>query len=160
MEIGEFEAVLGRFTAAVEGEGGAALAAVFSEDGIYHDVFYGPFQGRDAIARMLDELFYEHGERYRWEMREPVVTGDIGYAGWTFSFDSLLPEARGTRVVWEGMSRFRLRDGLIAHYGEMFDIAIALSQTNFPPGRIARIAERHVSRLRDAYRGTPHLSGP
>ena len=159
MDTCEFEALLGRFSAAVEHDGGAALAALFCEDGIYHDVFYGPFKGRGEIARMLDELFLEHGERYRWQMREPVVTGATGYASWTFSFTSRLPEARGNRVVWEGMSRFRLRGGLIAHYGEMFDIAIALSQTNFEPGRIARIAERHVARLHDTYRGTPHLPG-
>ena len=37
------------------------------------------------------------------------------------------------------------------------DIAIALNQTNFPADRIARIAGKHVERLRDAYRGSAHL---
>lgn len=158
MDIREFETLLGRFSAAIQHDGGTALASLFCEDGVYHDVFYGAFHGRDDIARMVDEHFWGHGERYLWEMRDPVVSGETGYASWTFSFTSRLPDARGKRILWEGMSRFRLRDGLIAHYGEVFDIAIALAQSNFSPERVSRIAGRHVSRLRDAYRGTRHLA--
>ena len=157
MDQSSFEVLLGTFTSAIEGDDGAALAAVFTEDGIYHDVFYGAFQGRARIAEMLEDHFWAHGKDYLWEMHQPVVAGDIGYAHWTFSFTSTLPEARGQRVVWNGMSRFQLKGGLIAHYKEMFDIAIALNQTNFPADWIARIAGKHVERLRDAYRGSAHL---
>ena len=157
MQQAEFEALLGRFSAAIEREGGAALGAVFTPDGVYTDVFYGAFRGRAAIARMVDEHFWGHGENYRWEMREPVVSGDIGYARWTFSFDSRLEEARGKRVLWEGMSRFRLSGGLIADYAEMFDIAIALGQSNFAPERVARVAGKHIARLRERHAGSAHL---
>ncbi len=161
MTQAEFEALLGKFTAAVQGDtgGGAALAAVFTEDGLYHDVFYGVFQGRAKIAEMLEEHFWAHGEAYRWEMHQPVVSGDIGYAHWTFSFTSKLAAVAGKRVVWEGMSRFQLKGGLIAHYKEMFDIAIALTQTEFPADRISRIAGKHVERLRAGYAGSQHLPG-
>jgi ketosteroid isomerase-like protein len=157
MQQSEFEDMLTRFTAAVEGGGGAALAALFTEDGIYHDVFYGAFEGREKIAEMIDDHFWAHGEAYRWIMHEPVVSGDIGYAHWTFSFTSKLPEAAGARVAWDGMSRFQLRDGQILHYKEMFDIAIALRQTHFPADRIARVADKHVARLRAGEAGGPHL---
>jgi len=46
MTQAKFEALLGRFT-----------AAVFTDDGLYHDVFYGAFQGRAKIAEMLEEHF-------------------------------------------------------------------------------------------------------
>jgi ketosteroid isomerase-like protein len=157
MRQSDFEALLGAFTAAVEREGGDALAALFTEDGIYHDVFYGAFQGRARIAEMLEGHFWAHGEFYRWVMHQPIVSGDIGYAHWTFSFTSKLPEAAGNRVVWDGMSRFQLQGGQIAHYKEMFDIAIALTQTAFPAERITRIAARHVDRLRAREAGGPHL---
>jgi ketosteroid isomerase-like protein len=158
MRQSEFGDLLARFTAAVEGGGGAALAALFTEDGIYHDVFYGAFEGREKIAEMLEDHFWAHGEAYRWVMHEPVVSGDIGYAHWTFSFTSKLPEAAGERVVWDGMSRFQLQGGLIVHYKEMFDTAIALRQTNFPADRIARVADKHVSRLRAREAGGEHLT--
>jgi ketosteroid isomerase-like protein len=153
----EFAALLGRFSAAVERDGGTALAALFTEDGIYHDIFYGAFQGRAKIAEMLEDHFWAHGEDYRWEMREPAIAGDIGYAHWTFSFTSKLDEVAGKRILWDGMSRFRLSGGRIAHYKEVFDIAIALSQSEFGADRIARIVARHVDALRSREAGGAHL---
>jgi hypothetical protein len=139
--------------------GGAALAAESPEDGLYHAVFYGAFQGSANIAEMLEEHFWTHGEIYRWEMHQPIISSDIGYAHWTFSFTSKLVAVGGKRVIWEGMSKFQLKDGLIAHYKEMFDIAIALTQTEFPADRIARITSKHVERLEASYNGTLHLPG-
>ena len=46
----DFEAVLGRFTAAVEAGDGHALASLFTPDGVYEDRFYGAKAGREAIA--------------------------------------------------------------------------------------------------------------
>ena len=157
MQQSEFETLLARFSAAVERDGGAALGALFTEDGIYHDIFYGAFQGRTKIAEMLDDHFWAHGEAYRWEMKEPIVSGDTGYAHWTFGFTSKLPEVAGKRILWDGMSRFQLKDGLIAHYKEVFDIAIALSQSDFGADRIARIVARHVENLRSREAGGTHL---
>jgi hypothetical protein len=53
--------------AAVAGDG-ARFAALFTEDGCYHDVFYGLFEGRAAIADMLENRFHRDAENFRWDM--------------------------------------------------------------------------------------------
>ncbi|MDZ4367592.1 MAG: nuclear transport factor 2 family protein, partial [Afipia sp.] len=35
------------FCRAVEQRNGKAFAELFTDDGVYHDVFYGPFAGRE-----------------------------------------------------------------------------------------------------------------
>lgn len=52
-----FDAILSRFTAAVEAGDGTALGALFTQDGIYHDTFYGEFHGPSAIKDMLENHF-------------------------------------------------------------------------------------------------------
>ena len=154
----DFATLLMRFTAAVEAGDGSALGAVFTEDGVYHDTFYGEFQGRAAIKDMLENYFWRDAEAFRWDMHDPVATTDKGYARWVFSYTSKLPEAAGKRCVFEGMSLFRLENGLIRHYGEVFDQGIALVQTAFPPERIARIVGRSAERLRTRVAGSRHLT--
>ncbi len=63
-----FETLLDKFTGAVEAGDGAKLGQLFTDDGIYNDGFYGPFQGPEAIARMLEEHFWAHGREFVWEM--------------------------------------------------------------------------------------------
>lgn len=152
-----FEALLKEFTAAVEAGDGKRLANLFTDDGIYHDTFYGAFQGHDAIAHMLEGMFWRDAEAFAWETTDPVSEGDRGYARWIFSYTSKLPEASGRRVVFEGMSLFRLRDGKIQHYGEIFDRALALEQVAFPPERISRFVGKAVAELRARVAGTRHL---
>ena len=48
-------AMLRAFCDAVEQHDGKALAALFTEDGVYHDVFYGAFIGREKIAALIEE---------------------------------------------------------------------------------------------------------
>jgi hypothetical protein len=48
----------------------------------------------------------------------------------------------GTRVFFSGISEARLKHGLIARYGEVFDRCIALAQMKFPPKRIAKSLAR------------------
>src|SRR3546814_11633864 len=79
---------------------------------------------------------------YTTLFRSPVREGERGYARWVFSYTSALPEAKGKRVIFEGMSRFELAGDRIRHYGEIFDIGIALTQTDFAPERVARILNR------------------
>ncbi len=154
-----FEALLKEFTAAVEAGDGRRLGALFMEDGVYHDTFYGEFRGRAAIAEMLEGRFWRDAEAFRWDMLEPVRQGDTGYARWVFSYTSKLPEAAGRRVVFEGMSRFALSGEAIAHYGEVFDIGIALAQINFAPERVARILARAAEGVRTRHAGSRHLPG-
>ena len=154
-----FDRILTDFTAAVEAGDGQALGAVFAEDGVYHDTFYGEFQGRDAIRDMLENYFWRDAEAFRWDMAEPIEAGGIGYANWSFSYASRLEGVEGKRVVFQGMSRFRLTaDGaLIQRYDEVFDMGIALAQTGFAPDRIHRIVGKAARGLRDRLAETRHL---
>lgn len=151
--------LLKEFTAAVEAGDGGRLAALFTDDGVYHDTFYGAFQGREAIADMLENRFWRDASAFRWEMKDPVREGDIGYAHWLFSYTSKLPEAAGQRVMFEGMSCFRMSGDRIRHYGEVFDASVALAQTGFAAERIARIAGKAAARLRSSEGGARHLAG-
>src|ERR1700744_2309472 len=89
----ESSALLKAFTGAVERRDGQAFAALFTPDGIYPDVFYGPFEGRQKIAEMIDAWFYRTAKDFRWEMFRPVSDGKTLYAYYTFSYVSTLPEA-------------------------------------------------------------------
>jgi len=55
-----FDQLLDRFATAVGARDTAGLAALFTADGIYDDYFFGPHQGRESIAAMLDR-FYDGG---------------------------------------------------------------------------------------------------
>ncbi len=154
-----FTDLLARFTAAVEAGDGQALAATFTEDGVYHDTFYGAFAGREAIADMLENRFWRDAEAFRWDMKEPVAVGDIGYAHWLFSYQSKLTGVEGKRVAFEGMSCLHLSGGLIRHYGEVFDQGIALAQTGFAADRIAKRLTREADAVRLRAAGTRHLQG-
>ena len=109
-------AMLRAFCDAVEQRNGAAFAALFTEDGVYHDVFYGAFAGRAKIAGMIDDWFYRTARDFRWDMHAPVSDGETLYARYTFSYRSTLPEAKGARAMFEGVAIMKLRDGLIAEY--------------------------------------------
>ena len=107
-------AMLRAFCDAVEQRNGKAFAALFTEDGVYHDVFYGAFAGRAKIAEMIDDWFYRTATDFRWDMHAPVSDGETLYARYTFSYRSTLPEAKGARAMFEGVAIMKLRDGKIA----------------------------------------------
>src|ERR1700676_1041751 len=96
--------MLRAFCDAVERHDGKAFAELFTEDGVYHDVFYGAFAGRAKIAEMIDAWFYKTAADFRWDMHDPVSDGRILYARYTFSYKSLLPEAEGRRAMFEGVA--------------------------------------------------------
>ena len=156
---GSFPAILKEFTAAVEAGNGKRLGALFLPDGVYHDTFYGEFKGPERIAEMLESYFWRDAEAFRWDMLEPAVQGDLGYARWVFSYTSKLPEAKGKRALFEGIGRFQLSNGKIRHYGEVFDVGIALTQVNFAPERIAKILAKAADAARNRHMGSRHLSG-
>src|SRR5260221_5292907 len=107
----DVSALLKEFTSAVERRDGKAFATLFTEDGVYHDVFYGAFEGREKIAEMIDDWFYRTARDFRWEMFRPVSDGKTLYAYYTFSYVSTLPEANGKRVGFEGVSMMNLNGG-------------------------------------------------
>jgi ketosteroid isomerase-like protein len=136
------------FCEAVERHDGKAFADLFTEDGVYHDVFYGAFAGRAKIAEMIDEWFYRTATDFRWDMYEPVSDGETLYARYTFSYRSTLPEARGARAMFEGVAIMKLRDGKIAEYREVANTATGFVDMNFAPERIARIVGKQGAALK------------
>jgi ketosteroid isomerase-like protein len=148
------------FCDAVERRDGARFAALFCEDGTYHDVFYGLFAGREKIARMIDDWFYRTATDFRWDMHDPVCDGRTLYARYTFSYKSLLPEAQGARAMFEGVAIMRLRDGLIAEYSEVANVGTGFVDMSFAPERIARILGRQAGALKARPEMARHLLSP
>jgi ketosteroid isomerase-like protein len=144
----DISAMLKIFCDAVERRDGAAFADLFSEDGVYHDVFYGAFKGRAKIAEMIDDWFYRTASDLRWDMHSPVSDGETLYARYTFSYRSELPEADGARAMFEGVAIMKLRTGKILEYHEVANTAPGFVDMNFAPERIAKIAARHGAALK------------
>ena len=128
-----FHALLDAFSRLVEAGDGDGFAGLFTEDGVYHDRFYGDAVGRAAIRRLIEEQFHREGERFVWRFREPVFDGHVGYAGFRYAYTALGRHAAGRRVALEGISRFRLRDGLVYDYDDAFDGGVMLAQLGTPP---------------------------
>jgi len=136
------------FTHAVETRNGEAFARLFTPDGVYHDVFYGHFQGSDAIANMINDWFYRHASDLRWDMLHPVSDGELLYAHYLFSYVSSLPEAKGKRVGFEGTSMMQLQGGRIAHYREVANTGPGLLDIGFSPERVAKILRKQGELVR------------
>ena len=154
----EISALLKAFCAAVESRDGKGFASLFTEDGIYHDVFYGDFRGREKIAEMIDDWFYRTAQDFRWEMHRPVSDGRMLYAYYTFSYVSKLPEAQGKRVGFEGCSMMTLRDGRIANYREVANVGPAFVELGFAPERTAKILAKEGAHLKKQPEWKRHLA--
>jgi hypothetical protein len=127
---------------------GARVAQLFTEDGIYHDVFYGAFVGRKKIAALIDDWFYRTARDFRWDFHKPVTDGSTLYARYTFSYVSTLPEAQGKRTGFEGVAILQLRDGLITEYREVANVGPAFVELGFAPERVCKILAREGEHLR------------
>jgi ketosteroid isomerase-like protein len=149
--------MLRAFCDAVEQRNGKAFAELFTEDGVYHDVFYGAFEGRDRIAGLIDDWFYRTAEDFRWDMHDPVSDGHTLYARYTFSYRSTLPEAQGARAMFEGVSIMKLRDGKITQYHEVANTAPAFVDIKFAPERIAKIVAKQGAALKARSEMQRHL---
>jgi limonene-1,2-epoxide hydrolase len=152
------EQMLRAFCDAAEQRNGKAFAELFTEDGVYHDVFYGAFAGRTKIAGMIDDVLYRTAADFRWDMHAPVTDGKTLYAHYTFSYRSTLPEAKGARVMFEGVAMMKLRDGKIVEYHEVANTAPAFVDMNFAPERIAKIFARQGAALKARPEMRRHLA--
>jgi ketosteroid isomerase-like protein len=150
-------AMLRAFCDAVERRDGKGFAALFTEDGVYHDVFYGAFKGRAKIAEMIDDWFYRTATDFRWDMHAPVSDGVTLYARYTFSYRSTLSEAKGARAMFEGVSIMTMKDGLIAEYHEVANTATGFVDMNFAPERIAKIMGKQGAALKARPEMARHL---
>lgn len=154
----DLAAHLAKFAAAVEAGDGHALADLFTDDGVYDDYFFGPSKpGRAGIVEMLAH-FYEGGKNFKWEFTDPVASDGRGYASYRFSYDSTLPDAKGARVVFDGISRFELKNGLIQRYSEVFDRGMALAQLDFAPERLKKVALKYAGALKAKAATAGHLN--
>ncbi|WP_371423455.1 nuclear transport factor 2 family protein [Tardiphaga sp.] len=151
-------AMLRAFCDAVEQRDGQSFAALFTEDGVYHDVFYGAFEGRAKIADMVDDWFYRTADDFRWDMHRPVSDGTTLYARYTFSYRSKLPEADGGRAMFEGVAIMTLRDGKIVSYHEVANTAPAFVDLHFAPDRIAKIVGKQGAALKARPEMARHLT--
>lgn len=152
------EIFLNELCRAVERRDGAGFAALFTEDGVYHDVFYGAFAGRAKIAEMIDDWFYRAASDLRWDMHDPVSDGRVLYVRYTFSYTSTLPEAGGARAMFEGVSIMTLRDGLIASYHEVANTGPGFIDMKFSPERIAKIFTKQGVALKARSEMARHLA--
>ncbi len=153
----DFGTLLDRFAQAVQAHDPQGLAALFTPDGRYDDYFFGTHHGRAEIAAMLDR-FHVGGEAFRWEFVEPLCHGTLGYAGYRFSYRSREPESAGRTIAFEGMARFTLRDGLIAHYAEVFDRGVAFAQLGYATERSAKLLSRYARGLHEQPAMQAHLA--
>ncbi len=161
MTTEEFAALLDRMTLAAEAADGAAFAACFTEDAVYHDYIYGPHRGRADIAHMLVGLFRrDAADDYRWEMFDPVFDGRRGYAWSLSSFTSLVSQFKDRFVVIDGISRFLVRDGLIAEYHESVNGGVAMTQLGVEPERMNKVMSRWAASLKSSEATAAYLARP
>lgn len=149
MSPAEFAELIARFCAAATAGDGKALAACFTPDGTYYDYIYGPHKGRESIADMLENLFHRDAVEYDWQFFDPVTDGETGYAWSLSTFISRIPEYKGREVVIDGISRFVLKDGLVAGYHESVNGGVAHAQLGLAPERMAKVMARWSRRFRD-----------
>lgn len=142
----DFESVLLHMAAAICAGDGEGAAACFTPGGAYHDGFYGGFEGREAIARMVRDLFHRDARDFKWTLHDVLSDGRVGYAAYDFSYVSKIPGCEGKSAGFSGISFCTLENGLIARYGEQFDRAPVLARLGFPDERILKSVRRWASR--------------
>lgn len=157
MDAKAFAALLDDFTEAGCANDGGRFAGLFAEHGAYQDDFFGLFRGRAEIAAML-QRFHDTGEDYRWDFRDLVSDGAVGYATFRFSFRSKMPGYEGRPVLITGISCFRFAGSLIAAYRETFDTGIALAQLGFPAERIKRVLDKEAAAQNATAEAREHLA--
>ncbi|MEX2481643.1 MAG: nuclear transport factor 2 family protein [Gammaproteobacteria bacterium] len=155
----EFRELITSMASAIARGDGAAAAACFCADGVYHDVFYGAFP-KAEIPRMVSDYFHRDACNFIWDMHDPVSDGRTGYARYVFSYDGRLPGAEGRRALFEGVSVCTLQDGLILHYHEVANTAPGLHRLGFPAARLERIVARQADALAAREETRHHLSAP
>src|SRR6267143_5548131 len=156
----QFAGLLNEFTLSAESGVCACFAGHSTENAIYYDYIYGAHKGRADIAHMMQDLFHRDAADYRWEMFDPVFDGNMGYAWSLSSFTSKIPQFQGQRVVIDGMSRFIVREGLIAEYRESVNGGVAMAQLGIEPDRMAKVFKRWTGWLRERPETVDYLARP
>jgi ketosteroid isomerase-like protein len=140
--------------AAVAGDGDG-VAACFTPDGTYYDVFYGAFNGPREIARLITDFFHRDAENFVWDLFDPVSDGTSGYARYLFSYDSKMEGSKGKRAMYEGVALLKMKDGLFLEYREIANHGTALAMMGFAPERVVKLFSKEATHLA----GTPAATG-
>ena len=130
----------------VEGDG-SRTASYFSEDGFYHDVFYGVFK-KPAISDLVENYFHKDAENFKWEICETSNNREFGFAKYVFSYDSKMSESYGKRAIFEGVAICGLTSGLINSYREVANVYTGLSMLGFNSDRLSKTAARQTEFLK------------
>lgn len=157
MQTAEAKQILDRICRAAETGDGASFSECFTDDGSYHDTFYGEFVGKQRLAEFASVWLYKHAEDLRWDMIDPVVNDDALYARYLFSYTSTLPESKGARAILEGVSIVKLRGTKIAGYSEIINSGTAFADLGFAPERIAKLMLRQSRAIRERAEAHRHL---
>jgi ketosteroid isomerase-like protein len=151
-----FGDVIRKMVAAVEAGDGKGVAGCFTPDGVYHDVFYGSFQG-EAIADLIENYFHRDATNFKWDIHDPVEGNGIGYARYVFSYESTLDASKGKRAIFEGVAVCKVRDGLIAEYHEVANAATGLHCIGFPPERLSKFIGKQADELKGRAESKAHF---
>lgn len=155
--MADFKTLITTMTQAACVGDGKATAACFTATGVYHDCFYGSFEGA-AIAEMIEKYFHRDAENFIWDLHDPVDDGMVGYVRYVFSYDSKLAEASGRRAIFEGVSICRLSGGLIEDYREVADSVAGLQQLGFGSERLVKLIAREAEALRARTESAHHIN--
>jgi len=155
----DFSSVINKLAQSASSGDGAGMAALFAEDGVYHDVFYGSFTGRAAIRDMIENYFHRDAEDFVWDMHDAVAADGIGYARYVFSYQSKLPACAGKRGMFEGVAIVRYNQaGEITDYREVAEAGTGLSLLGFAPERIAKFLAREAEALQGRDESSAHVN--
>lgn len=153
-----FAELITTMTQAIVRGDGAAAAACFAPDGVYHDVFYGAFP-QPEIPRMVSDYFHRDATNFRWDVHDPVSDGTVGYARYVFSYDGKLPGSEGRRAVFEGVAVCRLAGEKLLSYTEVANTATGLAMLGFEPARLAKIVAKQARALTERDEAAAHRGG-
>jgi hypothetical protein len=156
----DVQRMLGAMCRAAEVRDGQTFASYFTEDGVYHDDFYGSFVGRERVAEWVTDWLHKDARAMRWDMLDPVYENGRAYARYIFSYDSTLPEANGKRAMYEAVAIMSMRHGKIADYREVVNSGTAFADMDFHPERLFKIFARKAAAMKAWPETRAHLQSP
>jgi len=142
---------------AVSAGDGDKVADFFTDDGVYHDVYYGAFQGREKIKEMIKDYFHAHATNFIWDFHDAISDGKIGYARYVFSYESTIEGCEGNRAMFEGVSIVELDGDKLISYKEVANVGPGLVSLGFPPERTYKILKKHSNQLQERGESQHHF---
>lgn len=155
-----FAEKIARFARAVKQRDGPAFAALFTPDALYHDAIYGVVHGRETIEKMMVDDWYRDGDRWLWDMHEPVCDTAQGYVRYVASFTSINRFSQGHRVVAQGVAMFGFEGELFSSYHEVANGTPALWDLQVRGEHLERVVQSIANEQRASAALAAHYGGP